>query len=134
MELSGELGTGWQGSIGYTTMTIKNDQGQDARTYVPRELLRMATTYQLPWMEKMKIGASLNWQGETRYTQSTTVTTVQPAYALLNLMAHYDISKSVSVSANLNNVTNKKYLSSLYWSQAYYGAPINGSVSINWKY
>ena len=134
MELSGELGTGWQGSIGYTTMTIKNDQGQDARTYVPRELLRMATTYQLPWMEKMKIGASLNWQGETRYTQSTTVTTVQPAYALLNLMAHYDISKSVSVSANLNNVTNKKYLSSLYWSQAYYGAPINGSVSINWQY
>lgn len=134
MELSGELGKGWQGSIGYTTMTIKNDQGQDARTYVPHQLVRMATTYQLPWMEKMKVGASLNWQGETRYTQSTTVTTVQPAYALLNLMAHYDISKSVSVSANLNNVTNKKYLSSLYWSQAYYGAPINGSVSINWKY
>ncbi len=59
---------------------------------------------------------------------------MQQGYALLNLMARYDISKQVSVTANLNNVTNKKYISSLYFSQGYYGAPVNGSVAINWKY
>ncbi len=133
-DLSGQLTQGWQASLGYTAMTIKDQDGNNARTYVPKQLLRMATTYQIPQLQQLKIGASLNWQGETSYVQTPTVTTVQGSYALLNLMAHYDINKHVSVSLNLNNVTNKKYISSLYWSQAYYGPPMNGSVAVNWKY
>ena len=49
-------------------------------------------------------------------------------------MARYDIDKQWSVSANLNNVTDEKYIASLYWDQAYYAAPRNASVSLNWKY
>ncbi|PRC93134.1 TonB-dependent siderophore receptor [Solimicrobium silvestre] len=135
MELSGELAKGWQANLGYTAMTIKDQDGNPARTYVPKTLLRMATTYQVPQLEKLKIGASFNWQGKTSYVQSApTNTTTQQGYGLLNLMMRYDISKQLSVSANINNVTNQKYISSLYWSQAYYGAPINGSISLNWKY
>ncbi|MFJ2988727.1 TonB-dependent siderophore receptor [Collimonas sp. NPDC087041] len=134
LELSGEMAKGLQGSVGYTVMTIKDDDGNSVKNYVPKKTLRMAATYQIPQFEKLKVGASVNWQGTTSYTQTPTITTVQEGYALLNLMARYDINKQVSISANLNNVTNKKYISSLYWSQGYYGAPINGSVAVNWKY
>ncbi|MFC5473520.1 TonB-dependent siderophore receptor [Paraherbaspirillum soli] len=134
LELSGELAKGWQGSLGYTVMTVKDKDGNAAKTYVPKKLLRMATTYRLPQLDQLTVGASVNWQGKTSYAQSAAINTVQQGYALLNLMARYDISKQLSVSANLNNVANKKHLSSLYASQAYYGAPINGSVAVNWTY
>ncbi len=138
LELSGELARGLQGSLGYTVTTIKDQDGNSVKNYVPKQTLRAAATYQVPQLEQLKIGASVNWQGNTSRTDTLTggqsVTTVQQGYALLNLMARYDISKQVSVTANLNNVTNKKYISSLYFSQGYYGAPVNGSVAINWKY
>ena len=59
----------------------------------------------------------------------------QSAYTLVNLMARYDISDKLFVAANLNNLTNEKYLTSRYWAdQGYYGAPRNATVSLNWKY
>jgi outer membrane receptor for ferric coprogen and ferric-rhodotorulic acid len=138
LELFGELARGLQGSLGYTVMTIKDQDGNSAKNYVPKKTLRLATTYRLPRLEQLKVGAGVNWQGNTSRTDVLTgtqaVTTVQQGYALLNLMARYDISKQVSITANLNNVTNKKYISSLYATQGYYGEPINGSVAINWKY
>ena len=39
------------------------------------------------------------------------------------------------MGVNVNNVTDKKYLTSRYWGdQGYYGAPRNVMVSLNWKY
>ena len=37
-------------------------------------------------------------------------------------------------SVNLNNVTDKKYLTSLYWTQSLYAAPRNGSATLTWTY
>jgi outer membrane receptor for ferric coprogen and ferric-rhodotorulic acid len=58
----------------------------------------------------------------------------QPSYATLGLMGRYDIDRHLSVAVNVNNVTDKRYLTSLYWSQSYYAAPRNASVTLNWKY
>jgi outer membrane receptor for ferric coprogen and ferric-rhodotorulic acid len=49
-------------------------------------------------------------------------------------MARYDFSPHLSATLNLDNMTDKKYLTSLYWTQAYYGTPRSGSVSLNWTY
>ena len=48
-------------------------------------------------------------------------------------MDNYDITGHVGVSFNVNNVTNKKYIHSLYWEQSYYGAPRNYAISVNWQ-
>lgn len=134
LDISGELAEGLQASFGYTQLSIADSDGSAARTYVPRKLLRVATTYQLPQLAHMKVGASVNWQGDTRRDHGGGAVTRQASYALLNLMARYEISKQLSISANLNNLTDKKYLASLYWGQGYYGAPRNGNVTLNWKY
>ena len=49
-------------------------------------------------------------------------------------MASYDLTKNVSLSLNLNNVTDKKHLTSLYWDQSLYAAGRNGSATLSWKY
>ena len=60
--------------------------------------------------------------------------TEQPAYTLINLMARYEINENVSISLNANNVTDEKYLNSLYWAQGYYGAPANYSANVRLKF
>ncbi len=131
-ELAGELARNWQASFGIVSQRINGDGGEAVRLYVPRTQLRASTTYRLPQLERLKLGASLNYQSSTRYKDAAMAS--QGGYAVLNLMASYDVDKHLTLSANLNNVTNRKYLSSVYWEQAYYAAPANGSVSVKWKY
>lgn len=131
-DLSGELAKNWQASAGLVVQRITGDDGSSVRLYVPRHQLRLSTTYRLPQMEQVKVGASLNYQSKTSY--DSTNAAYQGGYSVVNLMASYDISKNLSVSANLNNLFNKKYLTSVYWSQSYYAAPVNGSISVNWRY
>lgn len=133
LEASGEITPNLQASVGYTVLSIKDKDGNNARTYVPRRLIQASTTWRVPGMEQLKLGASVIWKSDMS-TRENNVVIRQDAYALLNLMARYDINKHLSTSLNVNNVTNEKYLNSLYWTQAYYGAPRNFTVSLNWKY
>jgi outer-membrane receptor for ferric coprogen and ferric-rhodotorulic acid len=100
---------------------------------MPRRLLRLSATYQVPALPQLRVGASANWQDDI-YRDEGTAVIRQPSYATLGLMARYDIDRQLSVAVNVNNVADKKYLTSLYWSQAYYAAPRNASVTLNWKY
>lgn len=134
LDASGEIAKGWQVSAGYTQFTLKGSDGQDVKTYVPRKLFRVSSTYQLPFLTQAKIGASMNWQADTFRDEGAGIVIRQASYAVVNLMARYDVSPKLSISANLNNIGNQQYLTSLYWSQGYYAAPRNGSVAINWKY
>jgi len=49
-------------------------------------------------------------------------------------MAHYDFTPQFSATLNVYNVTDRKYINSLYWAQGYYGAPRNTSLSLNYKF
>ena len=129
IEVSGELLPGWQATAGYTFVDIVDATGKHAVTYSPKHQAKAATTYRIPGLEQLKVGASLNWQDKV-YNGAAE----QDAYAVVNLMARYDIDAQWSVSANLNNLTDEKYLSSLYWSQAYYAAPRNASMTVSWTY
>ncbi|MFL9924106.1 TonB-dependent siderophore receptor [Herbaspirillum lusitanum] len=130
--LNGQLGRNWQAGMGLVLMRMTDDNGNSVRTFVPRRQLRMSTTYRLPQMEQIKVGASLLYQSKTSY--DATNAAYQGGYSVLNLMSSYEISKNLSVSFNLNNVFNKKYLYSVKQGSGYYAPPINGSVAINWKY
>jgi outer membrane receptor for ferric coprogen and ferric-rhodotorulic acid len=134
-DLSGQLAKGWEASAGLTRLTsLKGDDGAATRTYIPRTTLRVNTTYRMPALPALKVGGTLAWQSETSTDQEPGIRTVQASYATLGLMARYEIDKHLSLSLNLNNVTDKKYLSSLYWTQALYAAPRNGSATLSWTY
>nr|WP_275983308.1 TonB-dependent siderophore receptor [Propionivibrio soli] len=134
LELAGNITSRLQATAGYTQLSIEDKDGHDVRTFTPRRLLRVTTTYRVPTIERLKVGASLQWRDSTYREPAADVTIRQSAYTLVNLMARYDFTDKVSATLNINNVTDRKYLTSLYWDQAYYGAPRHALLSLNVKY
>lgn len=139
-ELAGQLAEGWQLSASYTQLGIKDDAGANVRTYVPRRTAHLATTYRIPGLEQLKLGANVRWQDDISRDQGVVATngdeivTRQGSYALLGLMGSYDFSPKISATLNLNNVTDRKYINSLYWAQGYYGAGRNWWLSVNYRF
>jgi outer-membrane receptor for ferric coprogen and ferric-rhodotorulic acid len=136
-DMSGEVTPRLKITGGYTRLaSVKGDNDENVKPYTPRQLLRLTTVYQVPFIEKLKVGASVNWQSETHVDIGTT-RYKQDSYALLNLMANYEIDKHWSAALNIYNLTDEKYLTSLMWAnggQSYYGAPMNASATLTWKY
>ncbi|WP_020168325.1 MULTISPECIES: TonB-dependent siderophore receptor [Methylotenera] len=136
-DVSGEITDNLNINAGYTRlMSIKGDQDQNVNPFVPRHLAHVTTVYSVPFIQNLKVGASLNWQSDT-YVDIGTVRYDQDSYATLNLMANYKVDDHWNAAVNLYNVTDEKYLSSLRYAfagQAFYAAPLNGLATLTWKY
>lgn len=132
--LAGEVLPNLQASLGYTYVDIEDPKGDRARTFIPQHMVRAMSTYRLPFYEAVKVGAQVSWQDVIYRDQGAGITTRQDDYALVDLMASYDISDSLTASLNINNITDEKYLTSLYWAQGYYGAPRNAMLTLGWNY
>lgn len=141
LDVAGTVSRGWELAAGYTQMRIKDPAGNAARTYMPRRMLRLSTSYRLAAVPALKLGAALRWQSEIRRIDDNTVSQaspglpiVQKAYAIGDLMASYDLTRDLTLSGHLRNVGNVKALTSLQWNQAYWNEPRNGSVTLQWRY
>jgi outer-membrane receptor for ferric coprogen and ferric-rhodotorulic acid len=136
-DVSGEVNEHLNMSAGYTRLTsIKGQGGASANTYTPKHMAHLSLVYKVPFVQNLKVGASVNWQSDI-YVDIGTVRYEQDSYAVLNLMANYKIDKQWDVAVNLYNVTDEKYLSSFRYSaygQAFYAAPFNGMATLTWKY
>jgi outer membrane receptor for ferric coprogen and ferric-rhodotorulic acid len=131
LEVGGRLAEGVQVTGGYTLMRIEDQNGDAARLFVPRNTGRLNIVYSPPTLPALKVGASAQYQSVI-YTQTRSVR--QDGYALVDLMAKYDITPRIALSANLRNLTNAKYLTALTFDGGYYGAPrsILGTVTVRY--
>ncbi len=133
--LAGELTPGWQASVGYTYLEIEDAEGEATNTYIPRNMVRATTSYRPASLDALKVGARVRWQDDIeRERDFDDSKTRQEAYALVDLMASYDINENLTASLNLNNVTDEKYLTSLKWDQGFYGAPRHVMANLTWRY
>lgn len=132
-------------SFGYTQFSLKDlINGGDARTFNPTQSFNLLTTYQVPQIPKLKLGLGVQWQDQTyldvpEATANGVITQKagvieQDAYALVNLMASYELNEHMTLQANGNNLTNEKYLFNFPNQQGFYGAPANYSVAVKFKY
>ena len=139
-DLGGEIAPGLQATGGYTLLRIRNPEGDNVRSYVPRNTGRLNLSWDTALLPGLRLGASAQYQSRIKRDQGLLATDGSPvitrehAYVLVDLMARYDLSERWSVTGNLTNLTNHKYLTSLYWNQAYYGAPRTASVTLSWRY
>ncbi|WP_329741208.1 TonB-dependent siderophore receptor [Dyella sp. A6] len=139
-DIGGRLGPNWQLSGGFTQLGLTDPQGHNVRTYVPRRSAHLTTSYRVPALPGLKLGATLRWQGaiwrdqDSVDTQGHEIVTRQGSYALLGLMAGYDFAPGWNATLNLDNVTNRKYINSLYWSQGYYGAPRHWMLNVSYRF
>lgn len=143
LELAGSVTENWTLSGGFTLLDVENADGEDTRTWIPTKSLKLATTYTVPEFNDFKLGAQLRWQNGT----DTLLTDVagyglvdgdvvlrQKGYAILDLMAGVRLVDHVRASLNVRNVTGTKYLNSLKWGQAFYGAPRSAVVTLSVDY
>lgn len=143
VELSGQVTSNWTLSGGFTYLDIEDAAGDDTRTWIPTRSLKLASTYSVPELNDLKVGAQLRVQNATTAVVSDLsayggaegdVTLKQKGYAILDLMAAMRVAEHVRASLNLRNVTGVKYLNSLKWGQAFYGAPRSAVVTLSVEY
>ncbi|CAA6695445.1 Outer membrane receptor for ferric coprogen and ferric-rhodotorulic acid [Lentimonas sp. CC19] len=127
-EVAGELFPGFRVLAGYTYQEIRNDDDDFAKLYTPKNLFKVSTTYLIP-NTKLTVGAAARWQSETKGGGIT-----QDDYTIVDLMAKYQFNEHWSAQVNINNLTDEKYYSSLYWTQAFYGAERNAEISMNYSF
>jgi outer membrane receptor for ferric coprogen and ferric-rhodotorulic acid len=140
LEVSGELATDWNATVGYTQFKVDDANGDDVNTLYPTKLLRTFTAYRLPRaFNKLTIGGGVNWQ-DSIYTYALNPAgnpekIQQDAYALVNLMARYEITDNLSAQVNANNVTDEKYFDIFdAFGALTYGAPRSVTASAKYRF
>lgn len=139
LDVSGQLLPGWEANGGYTFLKAEEADGKRAVPNQPRHLLRVSTAYRFKghW-QGLKVGGSATAQSAT-YGQSwygrpparTTARIAQAGYALVNLMASYAVTRTISVQLNVNNLLDKKYYRNVgFYDSVFWGEPRNVSLSV----
>lgn len=140
IDIAGEVLKGLMVAGGYAYTDIEDDDGVAARTFIPRHTARVSVAYVPEALPELKVGASARYQSRIWRSQGTVaqtgaeITTEQDDYVLVDLMASFQLTTQVILRANLNNLTNAKYLTSLLWDQAFYGAPRTVAFSVGYGF
>lgn len=122
LEIAGHITDNWSLNGGYTWLDIEDADGNDTRTWLPTQTFKLSTTYAVPQLNDLKLGAQFRWQNAIRSAVDVG-TYRQKGYAVLDLLAGIGVVDHVRASVNVRNVTNTRYLNSLMWGQAYYAPP-----------
>ncbi|WP_137174018.1 TonB-dependent siderophore receptor [Massilia sp. HP4] len=141
LDVSGEIMSGLNASIGYSIFRAKEANGVDFNSIYPRKTLRAFATYRLPgaW-SKLTVGGGVNWEGSS-YTVDTAVGAgvdpriEQGSFALVNLMARYDFTKQLSAQLNVSNATDRTHFAMFAgFNQITYGAPRNTTLTLRYRF
>lgn len=129
-ELVGQLTDNLNAVLGYTSLEIEDVQGEQTNEWIPKNAVNFSLDYALPHMPELTFGLGGKWQSKI---ENFTYALVQDSYLLINAFARWKITEQVKLQVNINNLTDEKYINSLY-NVGYYGSPINGTVGITYSY
>lgn len=132
-EVAGQITDALSVQAGYTHLKLEDQNGNDARTFIPRNTLKLLATWAPLWQPKLDLGLSARWQDDI-YFESAFGRIAQDSYAVLGGFVRYDVNDALSLALNMDNIFDEKYLSSVKYEQSYYAQPLNYSLSLNWKY
>ncbi|ARJ44272.1 ferric-rhodotorulic acid/ferric-coprogen receptor FhuE [Pantoea alhagi] len=137
-EVNGAVTDNLQMTFGATRYVAEDGDGTAVNPMLPRTSLKLFAAYNVPALRELTLGGGVNWQTHVWQDVSGpqgngTWRAEQGSYALVNLFGRYQVTKQLSVQANLNNLFDKSY--DTYVGQyLVYGAPRNFSVSANYSF
>lgn len=133
-ELNGRLSQRVELLLGFTSLSLRGVEGSGIYPWVPRRTANLALTGKLPGPLAIRLGAGGRWQSGIDTTDGYTPVVIrQGSYATLNAFAHWDITPKANVQLNVNNLTDRQYISSLY-QVGFYGAPRNVEVTLGYQF
>ena len=136
-EASGALSDRWKASLGWTRYLIEDADGVAVRTFVPRTMVRGFTTWRPAALEKLTLGAGINWQSDS-FTQVGGpvggITLRESDVTQISLMARYQFTPKISVQLNGSNLLDEDYYVLDNYDNTHYGEPLGVSASLNWVF
>lgn len=130
LEVTGYITDNLNAVFAYTYLDIEDEQGNNTNEWVSTDVVNLTLDYTVPALPEVSLGVTGKWQSET---ENLTANVKQGAYLVANAFARWNISNNLTLQANVNNITDEKYITSLN-SVGYYAAPINGRVSITYNF
>lgn len=133
-EATGKIGDNVDVLLGYTYLKMDGEEGDDTYAWVPRRTANATISARVPSFQALSFGVSGKWQSQVVGEEDYTFHKVyQDSYALVNAYAAWAIQPNITVSANVYNIGDEKYITSLY-DVGYYGAPRSYSVGLDWRF
>lgn len=133
LELAGQINEELKIQAGYTYLEMEDEDGDDARTFIPRNTMKLLLTWAPGWQEDLRVGVSARWQDDIHF-DSPYGRIEQDSYALVGGFVSFDFTDSLSMAVNFDNLTDEEYFSSVKYEQAFFAAPRSYGVSLNWRY
>lgn len=130
LELVGQLTEYDQLTLGFTALQLEGENGHALYKWIPRETVNFTYSRQLADYPEVRLGLGGKYQ--SAIAKDNTILR-QSSFIVYNAFASWEITDAVDLQFNANNITNEKYLTSLY-NVGYYAAPANYSVSVNWDF
>ncbi|WP_028694569.1 TonB-dependent siderophore receptor [Pseudomonas cremoricolorata] len=143
-EVAGEVMTDWQMSLGYSYTHAQTADKKRKSTEQPLNLVRFSSTYKID--PALTVGASVDWEsdkfrmanrpvgrdGEDIITTRDKIS--QKAFAVVGLMARYQIDEHLAASFNVKNLFDEHYYNNVgFYNGVYHGEPRTMMVSLDWK-
>ncbi|WP_236024156.1 TonB-dependent siderophore receptor [Comamonas suwonensis] len=142
LEVNGAITPDWAITASYNFSASKDAKGARINTTFPRHMARLWTTYRMPgeW-RKLTVGGGVNWNSGISYTGEIwqigkEATARQGAYAVVGLMARYQVNDKLALSLNVNNLFDRKYIAAMsgWWYSGMYGTPRSVQVSARYNF
>jgi outer membrane receptor for ferric coprogen and ferric-rhodotorulic acid len=130
LEVIGRLTDNLNATFAYTNLKIEDELGKSTSAWEPENLVKFSLDYSLPQLPELMMGLGGKWQSKT---ENAAATVKQNSYLLVNAFARWDVSDNLSIQANINNITDEKYITSLK-NIGFYGALTQGSVNVTYRF
>ena len=141
LEVVGKVTPQWDVSAGWSDYSAKDADGVHVLSHQPRRALNFATKYDfIGTLDGLSLGGAVKWESRPPVTAVNPRTDMeegigQPAYAIANIMARYDLSEQLSLQVNIDNLFDKRFFSGNGWFPGFvYGEPRNGRVTVKYAF
>ena len=131
IEVIGSPLDGWHISSGYSQFKAEDAADTPVNPNHPRKQFTLFTTYNfVDLLPELTVGGGLRWQDDISLGGSS-----QNSYAVVNLMARYDVTSQLDVQLNIANVDDEKYYNYIAGNgQVRFGAPRNAALALRYHF
>lgn len=144
-EVAGQVLRDWNLSAGYSHTRSRDARGNPLSTVVPRNMLKVFTSYRFGAERRYSVGGGVNWQSSMwstaqqptgSYTAKGAPITApsrisQGSIWLASLMASYRINDHFTASVNVNNLFDKTYYNRVgFYHGLHYADPRTASATL----
>jgi catecholate siderophore receptor len=134
-QLKGQLNDFWFMSLGYSYLDGEQVNRSGPTGLRPRELPENSFSWwnNFQLTDRFGLGLGMTYQDESFINNSNSARL--PSYTRFDAAAYYDVSHSLSLQLNVENLTDELYFPNSHSThQATVGAPLNARLSAQWRF